>query len=74
MEKGFLIVQIIVAILLVAAIALQNRGAGTGAVFGGTTQVFRAKRGPEKTLHYITVGLGIIFFALSFYISLFLTQ
>jgi protein translocase SecG subunit len=74
MKESLLIVQIVVAVLLVIAVSLQNRGTGTGAVFGGGNQVARAKRGPEKTLHYITISLGVIFFALSFYISLFLTS
>lgn len=74
MIKPFLIVQMIIAVLLILAIILQNRGSGTGAVFGGGSQVFRAKRGAEKTLYYITIFLGVIFFALSFYIAVFLTE
>ncbi len=64
----------IVAALLVLAVIMQNRGSGTGAIFGGGNQVFRAKRGAEKTLFYITIFLGIVFFALSLYISVFLAE
>jgi len=74
MIKTFLIVQMIVAALLVLAVIMQNRGSGTGAIFGGGNQVFRAKRGAEKTLFYITIFLGIVFFALSLYISVFLAE
>jgi protein translocase SecG subunit len=73
MTNILLIIQIVVAVLLTFAVAIQNRGTGTGAVFGGG-QIARTKRGPEKILHYITVGLGIIFFALSFYIAVFLNK
>jgi len=64
----------VIAFLLILAIIMQNRGSGTGAVFGGGSQVFRAKRGAEKTLYYITIILGVIFFALSFYITIFLSE
>ncbi len=74
MIKPFLIVQMVIALLLILAIILQNRGSGTGAVFGGGNQVFRAKRGAEKTLYYFTIILGVIFFALSFYIAVFLAE
>lgn len=74
MIKPFLIVQMIIASLLILAVILQNRGSGTGAVFGGGNQVFRAKRGAEKTLYYITIVLGVIFFALSFYIAIFFNK
>ncbi len=74
MNKPLLIIQMVVAFLLIFAVTLQNRGSGTGAVFGGGNQVFRAKRGAEKTLYYITIILGVIFFALSFYIAVFLSE
>ncbi len=74
MTKTFLIIQMVIAFLLILAIIMQNRGSGTGAVFGGGSQVFRAKRGAEKTLYYITIILGVIFFALSFYITIFLSE
>ena len=74
MMKSFLIIQIVIAFLLILAIILQNRGSGTGAIFGGGSQVFRAKRGAEKTLYYITIFLGVTFFALSFYITIFLSE
>lgn len=66
------LVQIIVSVLLILAVLLQQRGTGTGAIFGGGNEVFRAKRGPEKTLHYITITLAIIFFALGLYQTIFL--
>lgn len=55
-------IQIILSILLVSAILLQQRGAGLGAAFGGGGEVFRTKRGIEKSLFYATIGLATLFF------------
>ncbi len=57
------IIQIVISVLLVAAILLQQRGAGLGAAFGGAGDVFRTKRGIEKILFYATIGLSVLFFA-----------
>lgn len=56
------IIQMILSVLLVAAILLQQRGSGLGAAFGGGGDVFRTKRGVEKILHYATIGLAMLFF------------
>ncbi|MBU1348941.1 preprotein translocase subunit SecG [Patescibacteria group bacterium] len=57
------IIQVILSGLLVTAILLQQRGSGLGAAFGGEGNVFRTKRGIEKGLFYVTIGLSILFFA-----------
>jgi preprotein translocase subunit SecG len=58
------IVQIVISIALVAAIVLQSKGAGLGGLSGGSEGggVFRARRGVEKLLFNITIGLSIAFF------------
>ncbi len=58
------IVQIILSVALIAAIVLQSKGAGLGGLTGGSEGggVFRARRGVEKLLFNITVGLAIAFF------------
>lgn len=53
--------QIVASILLIGAILLQQKGAGLGSAFGGTSQVYRTKRGLEKTLFIATIVLAIIF-------------
>jgi preprotein translocase subunit SecG len=66
MDFGLKIAQIVVAILLMAAILLQNKGAGLGNVFGGTGGgVYLTKRGLEKKLFIATIILGAIFILLS---------
>lgn len=59
------IAQIVIAVLLMVAILLQNRGAGLGSVFGGGGGVYLTKRGLEKKLYIATIVLAIIFFLLS---------
>ncbi len=57
--------QVVLAVMLVAAILLQARGTGLGGVFGGEGNVYRTKRGLEKRLFHATVIIAILFFAVS---------
>jgi len=57
--------QVMVAILLMIAILMQNRGSGLGGVFGGTGGVYLTKRGLEKKLFIATIVLAAIFILLS---------
>ncbi len=59
------ITQLIIAVLLIATILMQNRGTGLSGVFGGSSGVYRTKRGVEKMLFTTTVVLAVLFFALS---------
>lgn len=59
------IAQIVVAVLLMVAILMQNRGAGLGGVFGGSGGVYLTKRGLEKKLFIATIVLAAIFILLS---------
>ena len=66
MEQYFSIALIIISIALVASILLQSKGVGLGGLTGGDTGgVFTARRGIEKTLFYVTIGLGILFIVLT---------
>lgn len=57
--------QMIVAILLIVSILLQNKGSGLGAVFGGDTGGYYAKRGFEKFLLYFSATMAILFIVLA---------
>lgn len=61
MSQILKIVQIILAILLSAAILLQARGTGLGSVFGGEGNVYRTKRGIEKIIFRGTIVLAVLF-------------
>jgi preprotein translocase subunit SecG len=59
------IALIITSISLIASIVLQSKGVGLGGLTGGDTGgVFTARRGIEKTLFYVTIGLSALFFIL----------
>jgi preprotein translocase subunit SecG len=61
------IVQIIISIALIVVILVQAKGqGGLGGIFGGEgAGVYRTRRGVEKTLFNVTVGLAVAFFVIS---------
>jgi len=68
--EGFLIyvqiIQIIISVALIAIILVQAKGqGGLGGIFGGDSSVYRTRRGVEKTLFNVTIGLAVAFFILS---------
>ena len=66
LEGYFQIATIITAIALIVSVILQNKGVGLGGLTGAETgSVFTARRGIEKTLFYITIGLSVLFFLLT---------
>ncbi|NCN52342.1 preprotein translocase subunit SecG [Candidatus Parcubacteria bacterium] len=64
-------VQIILSILLVAAILLQQRGSSLGGAFGGDnfSATYHKRRGAELFLFRLSIVLGILF-ALSAFLNL----
>jgi len=65
MQAPLLLAQMILAISLMAAILLQQRGTGLGGAFGGEVTAYRSRRGIERTLFRMTVVLAILFVAFS---------
>lgn len=63
MNGAFTLIQTIIAVLLIAAVILQNRGTDAGIAFGGGTESYRSKRGLEKFLFYATIILAVLFAA-----------
>jgi preprotein translocase subunit SecG len=61
----FDIALIITSIALIASVILQSKGAGLGGLTGADTGgFFTARRGIEKTLFRVTIGLSVVFFVL----------
>ncbi len=56
------IIQIVLAVILIAAVLLQQRGVGLSATFGGEGNIYRTKRGLEKALFIVTIVVSILFF------------
>jgi preprotein translocase subunit SecG len=70
-ERYLDIALIITSISLVVSVVLQSKGVGLGGLTGGDTGgVFTARRGIEKTLFWVTVGLAILFVLLTLVVIL----
>jgi preprotein translocase subunit SecG len=60
------IALIITSIALVLSVILQSKGAGLGGLSSSDTGgVFTARRGIERVLFWVTIGLSVLFFALA---------
>jgi preprotein translocase subunit SecG len=60
------IALIITSIVLIVSVVIQNKGVGLGGLTGGDTGgVVSKRRGIEKTLYYITIGLSVVFILLT---------
>lgn len=59
------ITQLILGLLLIAAILLQSGGAGLGSAFGGGDAIATTRRGAEKTLFTATIVLSVLFIVLA---------
>ena len=67
LKDYFDIALIITAIALIICVILQNKGVGLGGLTGNDSSgVFTQRRGIEKTLFYVTIGLAVLFFVLVF--------
>ncbi|OQX71254.1 preprotein translocase subunit SecG [Candidatus Parcubacteria bacterium 4484_255] len=64
MSKILSIIQIVTSLLLVACILFQSREGGLSTLFGGGDEVYRTKRGLEKTIFIATIILAIAFIGL----------
>jgi preprotein translocase subunit SecG len=67
LDNYFSIALIITSIALVASIILQSKGVGLGGLTGGGDAggVYTKRRGVEKILFWITIGLSAVFFILT---------
>ena len=66
MKTFFEIGLIISSIALIASVILQSKGAGLGGLTGADAGgVYSVRRGIERTLFYVTIGLGVLFFLLA---------
>lgn len=66
METAFYIAIILVSLLLLMVILLQTKASGFSGAFGGdTSAIYRTRRGLERTLFQLTIGVAIVFVVLS---------
>jgi preprotein translocase subunit SecG len=65
MAKFLDIALIITSVGLIIGVILQSKGAGLGGLTGADTGgVFTVRRGIERILFLVTIGLSVIFFGL----------
>ena len=65
MKTYLFIIQIILSIAVMALVLLQAKGSGLSGVFGGDGGVYKTRRGIERTLFNVTIGVTIAFFTVS---------
>jgi preprotein translocase subunit SecG len=67
MEVYLNIAQIVISVALIVIILLQVRSSGgAGSIFGGMeSAVYKTRRGVERTIFNITIGLSIAFFVIT---------
>ena len=67
MGDAFQIAAIVLSVLLIVLILLQVKGGGLASILGGDAGggIARTRRGLEKTLFQITIGLATAFLIIS---------
>jgi preprotein translocase subunit SecG len=62
MATLFYIVQIILAVTLIAVILLQVKSASLGSAFGGSdASIYTSRRGIDRVLFNFTIALSVVF-------------
>jgi len=65
MHAAFLVVQMLLAIVMTAAILLQTRGSGFSAFGSADSSIYRTRRGFERTLFQFTIVLAVLWVLVS---------
>ncbi len=65
MEQYLQIIQIILSVALVAAVLLQAGGAALGSAFGGSDTIHNTRRGVDRLLFNVTIGIAALFILVS---------
>ena len=65
MHAAILIVQVPLAIVLIAAVLLQARGSGFSAFGSSDSSIYRTRRGFERTLFQFTILLSVLWVLVS---------
>ncbi len=59
------VAQIIISVVLMVVILRQSKGASFSGTFNNDASVFRTRRGLEKTLFQLAIGLSVVFVIIS---------
>lgn len=61
MVTSLRIVEVILAVALIILILMQSRGTSLGTVFGQEGSVFHTRRGAERILFNVSIGVAAAF-------------
>jgi preprotein translocase subunit SecG len=65
-QSAVSVAQIILGVVLIITIMLEVRGSSMGGFLGGgDSPVYRTRRGFERTLFNMTIGVAVLFFIVS---------
>lgn len=65
MKDALTIAQLVLALSLITLILMQSRGTSLGSVFGQEGSVFHTRRGAERVLFNVSIGVAIAFLVIS---------
>lgn len=67
METALTIVELLIGLVLIIIVLFQAKGT-SASVFGGqSSSAYRTRRGLEKTLYNLTIGLAVVFVLVSLF-------
>lgn len=69
MKEALRIAELILAISLIVLILMQSRGTSLGSVFGQEGSVFHTRRGAERVLFNVTIGVAAVFVIISLFLA-----
>ncbi len=66
MSTALYIAMILVSVVMMLVVLMQSKGSGFSGAFGGSSSsIYRTRRGLEKTLYQFTIGVAVVFVAIS---------
>ena len=65
MKEALRLAQLLLSISLIVLILMQSRGTSLGTVFGQEGSVFHTRRGAERVLFNVTIGVAVAFLLIS---------
>lgn len=65
MKGALQFAQLLLAVSVIVLILMQSRGTSLGSVFGQEGSVFHTRRGAERVLFNVTIGVAVGFLVIS---------
>jgi preprotein translocase subunit SecG len=65
MKQALQFAELVLAVSLIGLILMQSRGTSLGSVFGQEGSVFHTRRGAERVLFNVSIGVGVAFLVIS---------